>query len=151
VDRPNVVIVRTFSKIFAMAGMRLGYSVSHPQTAALLREFVVQNNPNELAAAAGLASLEDDGLIERSIAVNAESKRIVHETLDELGLEYLPTDANFIMHRIHGDLTEYQQRMREAGLLVGRHFPPMLEWNRLSFGLPDEMDRWASTLRDFRR
>src|SRR5690606_30379733 len=49
--RPNVVIVRTFSKIFAMAGMRLGYSVSHPQTAALLREFVVQNNPNELAAA----------------------------------------------------------------------------------------------------
>jgi histidinol-phosphate aminotransferase len=150
-DRPNVVVVRTFSKIFAMAGMRLGYSVSHPDTAALINEFVVQNNPNELAAAAGLASLNDHGLIERSVAVNKESKEIVHRTLDELDLEYLPTQANFLMHRIHGDLTEYQNRMREAGLLVGRHFPPMLEWNRLSFGLPNEMDRWASTLKDFRR
>ena len=150
-DKRNVVVVRTFSKIFAMAGMRLGYSISHPDTAALLSEFVVQNNPNELAAAAGLASLNDHGLIERSVAVNKESKAIVHQTLDELGLEYLPTQANFLMHRIHGDLTQYQQRMREAGLLVGRHFPPMLEWNRLSLGLPNEMDRWASTLKDFRR
>ena len=150
-DKPNVVVVRTFSKIFAMAGMRLGYSVSHPNTAALLSEFVVQNNPNELAAAAGLASLNDDGLIERSVAVNKEAKAIVHQTLDELGLEYLPTQANFLMHRINGDLTEYQGRMREAGLLVGRHFPPMLQWNRLSFGLPNEMDRWASALKDFRR
>jgi histidinol-phosphate aminotransferase len=150
-DKPNVVVVRTFSKIFAMAGMRLGYSISHPDTARILTEFVVQNNPNELAAAAGLASLNDSGLIERSIAVNAESKAIVHQTLDELGLEYLPTEANFLMHRINGDLTDYQGRMREAGLLVGRHFPPMLQWNRLSFGLPNEMDRWASALKDFRR
>ncbi|MDZ7778869.1 MAG: histidinol-phosphate transaminase [Gemmatimonadota bacterium] len=150
-DRRNVVVVRTFSKIFAMAGMRLGYSISHPDTAGVLREFVVQNNPNELAAAAGLASLKDDGLIERSAQVNRESKAIVQQTLDELGLEYLPTEANFLMHRIHGDLSDYQDRMREAGLLVGRHFPPMLEWNRLSFGLPDEMDRWASTIKDFRR
>jgi histidinol-phosphate aminotransferase len=134
-----------------MAGMRLGYSVSHPDTAVRLQEFVVQNNPNVLATAAGLASLKDEGLIERSVKVNQDSKAIVHQTLDELGLEYLPTDANFIMHRIHGDLSDYQQRMRDAGLLVGRHFPPMLEWNRLSFGLPNEMDQWASTLRDFRR
>lgn len=150
-DRPNVVVVRTFSKIFAMAGMRLGYSVSHPDTAARLREFTIQNSPNELAAAAGLASLRDDELIGRSVATNREAKAIVHQTLDELGLEYLPTEANFIMHRINGDLTDYQTRMREAGLLVGRHFPPMLEWNRLSFGLPSEMDRWASAIKDFRR
>jgi histidinol-phosphate aminotransferase len=148
--KPNVVVVRTFSKIFAMAGLRLGYSVSHPNTAARLREWVAQNGPNVLAAAAGLASLNDEGLIERSVAVNDESKAIVHATLDELGLEYLPTNANFIMHRISGDLTDYQNRMREEGLLVGRHFPPMLEWNRVSFGLPEEMDRWASTLKRFR-
>lgn len=150
-DKPNVVVIRTFSKIFAMAGMRLGYSVSHPETAALLQEFVVRNNPNELATVAGLASLNDRGLVERSLALNKEAKAIVHQTLDELGLEYLPTEANFLMHRINGDLTEYQERMRDAGLLVGRHFPPMLQWNRLSFGLPDEMDRWASALKDFRR
>src|SRR5690606_21156342 len=83
-SRPNVVVVRTFSKIFAMAGLRLGYSVSHPDTAARLQEFVVQNNPNALATAAGLASLNDKELIGRSVEVNRESKRIVHATLDEL-------------------------------------------------------------------
>ena len=150
-EKPNVIVIRTFSKIFAMAGLRLGYSVSHPDTARRLDEFTVQNSPNVLAGAAGLASLKDEGLVERSVAVNAESKQVVHTTLDELGIEYLPTNTNFLMHRITGELDTYIGRMREEGLLVGRPFPPMLEWNRLSFGLPNEMDQWASTLKDFRK
>ena len=150
-EKPNVIVIRTFSKIFAMAGLRLGYAVSHPTTAARLFEHTVQNSPNVLAAAAGIASLKDDEIVERAIAVNEESKAIVHQTCDELGLDYLPTNANFIMHRINGDLGEYRDRMAATGLLVGRDFPPMLEYNRLSFGLPDEMDRWADTIKDFRQ
>lgn len=149
-DKPNVVVVRTFSKIFGMAGLRLGYAVSHPTTAVRLNEHCIQNSPNVLAGAAGIASLRDEGIVARSQAVNEESKAIVHTTLDELGLEYLPTNANFLMHRINGDLATYRNRMADAGLLVGRNFPPMLDHNRLSFGLPDEMDRWASTIKDFR-
>jgi histidinol-phosphate aminotransferase len=149
--RPNVIVVRTFSKIYGMAGMRLGYAVAHPTTVARLRAFVCRNNPNVLANAAALASLADDGLMARSVAVNDEAKAIAHTTLDELGLEYLPTQANFLMHRVNGDLTTYIGRMREAGVRVGRAFPPMLEWNRVSFGLPDEMDRWAAALKELRR
>jgi len=149
-QKPNVIVIRTFSKIFAMAGLRLGYAVSHPTTARRLNEHTVQNSPNVLASAAGIASLRDEGLVERSVAVNAEAKSIVKQTLDELGLDYFPTNANFIMHRINGDLATYRGRMREAGLLVGRDFPPMLEYNRVSFGLPNEMDRWADTIKDFR-
>jgi len=149
-EKPNVVVIRTFSKIFGMAGLRLGYAVSHPSTAARLEEFVVQNSPNVLAGAAGLASLKDDTVVPRAIEVNTKSKEIAMITLDELGLEYLPTNTNFMMHRISGDLGTYIGRMRAEGLLVGRQFPPMLEYNRLSFGLPDEMDRWASTIKDFR-
>jgi histidinol-phosphate aminotransferase len=149
-SKPNVVVIRTFSKIFAMAGLRLGFAVTHPTTAARLAEHTVQNSPNVLAGAAALASLQDEGLVERSVAVNAEAKEIVKVTLDELGLEYLPTNTNFIMHRISGDLATYRNRMADAGLLVGRNFPPMLDHNRLSFGLPNEMDRWASTIKDFR-
>jgi histidinol-phosphate aminotransferase len=103
--RPNVIVVRTFSKIYGMAGMRLGYAVAHPTTVARLRAFVCRNNPNVLANAAALASLADDGLMARSVAVNDEAKVIAHTTLDELGLEYLPTQANFLMHRINGDLS----------------------------------------------
>ncbi len=149
-QKPNVVVIRTFSKIFGMAGLRLGYAVTHPTTAGRLQEHAVQNSPNVLAGAAAVASLTDEGIVQRSVAVNEESKAIVHQTLDELGLEYLPTNTNFIMHRINGDLATYRSRMAERGLLVGRDFPPMLDHNRLSFGLPEEMDQWASAIKDFR-
>lgn len=149
-SKPNVVVVRTFSKIYGMAGMRLGYGVAHPETAARLRGFICANNVSVLAAAAGSASLEDPALVARSIEVNDEARAIAVETLDELGLEHIPTQTNFIMHRINGDLQAYIGRMREAGVRVGRPFPPMLQWNRLSFGLPEEMDRWADALKGMR-
>jgi len=150
-SKPNVIVVRTFSKIFGMAGMRLGYGIAHPDTTARLREFVMQNNPNVLAAAAGMASLADEGLMARSVDVNRQAKEIVHVTCNELDLEVLPSQTNFLMHEINGDLGTYISRMADAGILVGRQFPPMLGYNRLSFGLPDEQDRWAATLKDFRR
>ncbi|MEM7417133.1 MAG: aminotransferase class I/II-fold pyridoxal phosphate-dependent enzyme [Gemmatimonadota bacterium] len=149
-QKPNVVVIRTFSKIFGMAGLRVGFAVSHETTAARLAEHAIQNSPNVLAGAAAIASLRDEGIVERSIAVNEESKAIVHTTLDELGLEYLPTNTNFIMHKINGDLPTYRERMASEGLLVGRNFPPMIDHNRLSFGLPNEMDQWASAIKDFR-
>ncbi|HSM61706.1 MAG TPA: hypothetical protein VK849_12950, partial [Longimicrobiales bacterium] len=90
------------------------------------------------------------GLVSRSVAVNDEAKAIALDTLDRLGLEHLPTQTNFLMHRINGDLQAYIDRMREAGIRVGRPFPPMLAWNRVSFGLPEEMDRWAEALKGMR-
>jgi len=149
-DKPNVVVVRTFSKIFGMAGMRLGYGVAHPETARRLSAFIASNNTNVLACAAGIASLGDDGLMARSVKVNTAAKDIATATLDELGLEHIPTQTNFIMHRINGELQAYIDGMRERGIRVGRPFPPMTAWNRVSFGLPEEMDRWADALRGMR-
>ena len=146
----NVVVVRTFSKIFGMAVMRLGYGVAHPDTAQRLRDFVCSSSVNVLACAAGMASMADDGLVGRSVKVNGEAKAIAVRTLDGLGLKHLPTNTNFIMHRINGDLQTYIGRMREAGVRVGRPFPPMTTWNRVSFGLPEEMGRWADALKAMR-
>ena len=149
-SKPNVVVVRTFSKIFAMAGMRLGYGVAHPETAKKLTAYISANNTNVLACAAGLASMADDGLVGRSLDANTRAKKIATGTLDELGLEYIPTQTNFIMHRIRGDLDTYIAHMKDRGIQVGRPFPPMTEWNRVSFGLPEEMGRWAEALRGLR-
>lgn len=149
--RPNVVVVRTFSKIFGMAGMRLGYAAAHPDTAARIAEFVSKSNVGIPTLHAGLASLQDEGLVERSREVNEAAKSIVLDTCSQLGLKTLPTNTNFLMHRINGELQTYIGRMREAGIRVGRPFPPMLEWNRLSFGLPEEQGRWAEAIMDFRR
>ena len=148
--RRNVLVVRTFSKIYGLAGLRIGYGIAHPDTAARLSDFASRNNINQLAIAAAGASFRDEGLMEKSRAANRESRRMVEATLDELGLERMPTQTNFLMHRINGDLATYRGRMAEAGFLVGRDFPPMLDWNRLSFGLPGDMGRFCDTLRDFR-
>ncbi len=149
-DRPNVIVSRSFSKIYGMAGMRLGYAIAHKETAKRLREFIGRNNANQLALAAAIASLADVDLVRRSREANSQGKRILRDCLDELSLECLPSHTNFVMHRIPGDLETYQKRMAEAGALVGRKFPPMLEYNRLSIGLPEEMERFAEILRGFR-
>ncbi len=150
-DRPNVIVARTFSKIYGMAGMRLGYAVAHPETARRLREYLTWDNANSLALAAGLASLADEGLEARGRAVNEVALTITRNCLDELDLGYLPSQANFLMHRINGDAKEYIGRMRERGLHVGRPFPALPSYNRLSMGLPEEMELWAEALRDFRQ
>ena len=148
--RPNVLVVRTFSKIFAMAGMRLGYGIAHPDTANHVRQFMGSSNANELALRAAVASLGDNGLVARSVESNTRGKRILCDCLDSLGLEYFPSQGNFLMHRIPGELRAYISRMREHGILVGRPFPPMLTCSRVSIGLPNEMERLAETLRAFR-
>lgn len=150
-DRPNVIVARTFSKIYGMAGMRLGYAVARPDTARRLREFLTWDNANSLALAAGLASLADEGLEARGRAVNEVALTMTRNCLDELELGYLPSHTNFLMHRIQGDVKEYIGRMRDRGLHVGRPFPALPSYNRLSMGLPEEMEIWAETLKDFRQ
>jgi histidinol-phosphate aminotransferase len=150
-ERPNVLVARTFSKVHGMAGIRLGYGIAHPDTASRLRRLHVRNNANHFALVAGRASLEDPEFVRRSIAVNERGKRIATDCFNDLAIEVIPTHTNFLMHRIEGNLRTHIVRMRERGIRVGRPFPPMLEYNRVSIGLPEEMERFAEALRTFRR
>lgn len=149
--QPNILVVRTFSKIFGMAGLRAGYGIAHTDTIARLGGYVTQITPNHLAQVAAIASLRDPELIPRGRASNTRARRILLDVLDELDLEYLPSHANFLMHHVPGDLRIYQRRMRERDVRVGRAFPPMLTYNRVSIGLPAEMEEFAGILRDFRK
>ena len=148
--RPNVIVARTFSKVFAMAGIRVGYAVAHPDTAARLDELAVITCPNHLGNVAAMAALEDDAFVRRVLETNRRSKRIVRETLDDLGLSYMRSHTNFVMHEIGTDVETYNERMLEAGIRVGRPFPPFRRRSRVSLGSPEEMERWAEVLRGFR-
>ncbi len=149
--RPNVVVTRTFSKLYGMAGLRLGYAFAEERTARRVREFMSSDNANVVALAAAEAALADPGAVERARSANEAAKKIACDCLDELGLAYLPSHANFLMHRVPGDLETYVGRMHEHGVRVGRSFPAMPGHNRLSLGLPEEMERFAELLREFRR
>lgn len=145
----NVIVTKTFSKIFALAGLRVGYALGSPKVIKKIREFVELDNINALGAVAAIASLGDKEFTKRSIEANAISRKILSDTLDELKIKYLPSQANFMFYQIKGDLKTFQKRMEDRHIVVGREFPPFKQWNRISLGIPAEMRAFTNELRNF--
>lgn len=146
----NIVVVRTFSKLCALAGMRVGYAVASPQTIAKLEAFISIDNTNLAGAVAALATLDDEDFLALSLRTANQSRQLVEQILDELGLRYLPSQASFIFHEIKGDVQTYIDRMHEHGIAVGREFAPITGFNRLTLGRPDEMAVFVQVLKSFR-
>jgi len=146
----NVVIARTFSKVYGMAGMRVGYGIAAPKTMKGLRPFTASYNLSAGGVAAAMASLKDDAFYKRSLVSNVEAKAILLKTLDDMRLKHIPGSTNFILHRISGPVADYQRRMKANGILVGRRMTKEDGWNRLSIGTPAEMRIFAKTLHAFR-
>jgi histidinol-phosphate aminotransferase len=149
-DKKNVVVARTFSKIYGMAGMRLGYGIGHGETIAKLANMQSHNNVNHLALVAGTASLPDSDHVSRSLQSNDAARRVLLRVLNRLDISYLPSYTNFVMHRINGDIETYNTRMGEHNIAVGRAFPPLLNYSRVSLGTPEEMETFAQVLSTFR-
>ncbi|MFT4941975.1 MAG: histidinol-phosphate aminotransferase [Paraglaciecola sp.] len=146
----NVVITRTFSKIYGMAGMRIGYGIATSSTAQKIRPFAAGNNLSIAGLAGASASLKDEEFYTYSLNSNQQAKSILLSTLDELQLDYIPSDTNFVLHKIATDLSVYADRMKQNGITVGRKMTPQDNWNRISIGTPQEMNQFAATLRAFR-
>ncbi|MEX0424402.1 aminotransferase class I/II-fold pyridoxal phosphate-dependent enzyme [Providencia rettgeri] len=145
----NLIVTRTFSKIFALAGLRVGYGVATPEIIAAVDAFLSIDNTNTAGAVAAIASLKDKSFIQYSLKSNNISRKIVEKALNEIGLEYAPSQANFIFHKVKGDVKTYQQRMADAHVMVGREFPPAIGWNRLTLGTPEEMQQFVVILKQF--
>lgn len=150
-ERPNTMVARTFSKIYGLAGLRLGYGLAHPELARRIGAFTGFSNLNQMGLRSARACLEDGPWLQQSLAANESARSVTYRVLDELALERIPSHANFVMHRVPGDIQEYVRRMRTLDVWVGRPFPPMTGYNRLSFGLPEEMKRFGDRLRTARR
>lgn len=146
----NLLVTRTFSKIFALAGLRVGYGIGVPTVVAAVDEFLPLDNTNTAGAVAALASLQDKPFIAYSLKSNNLSRKIVESALNDLGITYAPSQANFIFHKVKGDVKTYQKRMAEAHVMVGREFPPAFGWSRLTLGTPEEMEQFVMVLKQFR-
>ncbi|WP_395755194.1 pyridoxal phosphate-dependent aminotransferase [Edwardsiella ictaluri] len=147
----NLLVTRTFSKLYALAGLRVGYGVAAPSVAVQSKALISMNNINSAGAAAALASLQDRTSVDHSRKTMDLSRQIVCVALDKLQLTYLPSQANFIFHQVNGDTARYQARMKQHHILVGRPFPPLNNWNRLTLGTPQEMQLFVAQLHAFRR
>lgn len=147
----NLIVIHTFSKLCALAGMRVGYAISNPQAITAIEGFMSMDNTNLSGAVAAIATLNDAAFLELSLRTTNQSRQMIEAVLDELGLRYLPSQTNFIFHEIKGDLKTYIDRMRDNGIKVGRKFPPVEGFNRLSLGTPAEMEVFIKVLRSFRQ
>ena len=144
----NLLLMRTFSKIFGLAGLRLGYGIAAPEIISTFEKVRQPFNINALIQAGALAALDDDEHITRTRANNAAGLRAYEAAFHALGLEFVPSVANFILVRV-GDGQRVFAEVQKRGVIVrpmgGYQLP---EWIRISVGTPAENERCLATLRD---
>lgn len=143
---PNLVITRTFSKIYGLAGLRIGYAVTSPEVADVINRVRAPFNANSLALAAAEAALGDDEFLQRSYEVNAAGMQQIIDGLSALNLAYIPSAGNFLTFKV-GDAAGVNQRLLKQGVIVrpiaGYGMP---EWLRVSIGTREENARFLAAL-----
>ena len=130
----NVIVSKTFSKVYGLAGLRIGYLIARPDIASRLKSAVMANT-NVLAIAGAQGALED------------EAKQYIYKTLGDMGLEYIPSHTNFVFFKTGRPIQELMEDMLKENVLVGRPFPPMLDWCRISTGTMKEMELFGNALK----
>ena len=145
----NVIILRTFSKIYGLAGLRVGYGIARPEIIECLDQVREPFNVNSIAQVGALASLGDAGQVERSRRVNAEGKRFLYRELEAMGLPYVPTEANFIFVDLKRDCRPVFTELLKRGVIVrtGDIFG-LPSFIRVTIGTEAENRRFIETLRE---
>jgi histidinol-phosphate aminotransferase len=114
----NVVILHTFSKIYALAGLRVGYAIARPEIIQCLNQVREPFNVNNIAQVGAIASLADPEQVERSKRVNSDGKRYLYGAFDSMGLPYIPTEGNFIWVNIKQDCRPVFKQLLSKGVIV---------------------------------
>ena len=131
-DRGNVIVVRTFSKIYGLAGLRIGYGIANEHVIGVIEKIRPPFNTTGIAQEAALAALDDREHVRRSAALNSVGKKFLCREFSRLGIAYTPTEANFILCRFAGSATKLVKDLEQRGIII-----------RLvqGFGLPDNFVR----------
>jgi len=142
----NLLISRTFSKAYGLAGLRIGFGLCHPEVADMMNRVRQPFNVNSIAQAAAIASLADDDFVERSYALNQAGMAQLTQGLKNLGLEYIPSYANFISIKV-GNASEINQKLLQNGVIVRPIANyEMPEYLRVSIGLFSENAKFLAVL-----
>ncbi|NPV52318.1 MAG: histidinol-phosphate transaminase [Firmicutes bacterium] len=146
---PNVVVVRTFSKIYGLAGLRVGYCLGHSRVITALERVRSPFNVNLVAQAAAIAALDDHEHVKRTVALNESGKAFLYGEFERLGLDYVPTEANFILVRLGAHAREVCHRLLLAGVIIrSAHIFGLDEYARITIGTAGENRRLISALED---
>jgi histidinol-phosphate aminotransferase len=145
--RPNLILMRTFSKIYGLAGLRIGYGIGHPDFVAVLEKVRQPFNINLLAQTAAMAALDDVEHVRKTRLNNFAGLKFFEQAFRDLKLEFVPSAANFILVRV-GKGRKVFEALQKQGVIVrpmgGYQLP---EWIRITVGTPQENERCLAALK----
>ncbi|HZR47171.1 MAG TPA: histidinol-phosphate transaminase, partial [Candidatus Manganitrophaceae bacterium] len=146
-DGAPLVMLRTFSKIYGLAGLRIGYGISRPEVADYVNRVRQPFNTNLPAQQAALAALSDEAHVSRSLKVNREGKAFLCRQFDAMGIAYLPSETNFIYFDLNRDALgrKIYTALLRKGVII-RHFEGAQF--RVTIGLPKENRRFVRSLEE---
>jgi histidinol-phosphate aminotransferase len=145
-EHPGLIVARTFSKIYGMAGLRCGYAVGRPETIDRLRFHQAWDNLNCQALVAARAALGDSAHVERSRRLNHETRDWVTGELAARGYVSIPSQANFLMTDLRRDVGPVIDGLRQRRVAVGRRFPALPTHLRVTIGTRPQIERFLSAL-----
>ncbi len=143
---PNVIILRTFSKAYGLAALRVGYGIAAPEIVELVNRVRNPFNVNTLAQVAALASLQDQDFVKRSVTVNQKSKEYMYDQLEKLAIPFVPTQANFIMFDAQRPSQELFEAFQDHGFIIRPAFG-VPNWVRVTLGTMEQMTEFVDLLK----
>jgi histidinol-phosphate aminotransferase len=147
-DHSNLIVARTFSKIYGMAGLRCGYCVAQKETIDQLRPHQMWDSVNIMALAAASASLDDPAQVPNGRRLNNEARAFVTAELDTMGYKSIPSQANFIMFDCKRPVMPLIGALKQHNVRVGRLFPALPSHMRLTIGKKSEMETFFAAFRE---
>ena len=149
-DKPNLLVMRTFSKIHGLAGLRVGYGIGHPKFIAALEKIRQPFNLNAMAQAAALAAIDDEEHVQLTRQNNADSLRLVEKALTKMGIGTIPSHANFICAKVGDGHATFLELQKHGVITRDMGSYQMPEWIRITIGTPEQNERCLAALKDLR-
>ena len=147
-DFPNLIVARTFSKVYGMAGLRCGYCVTNSENLKRMRAHQIFDSVNIMALVAALASIKDAMHVATGRRMNSEVKQYTYGQLDKLGYRYIPSHANFMMIDLRREVRPVIASLEKHNVQVGRFFPPLPTFMRVTIGTRPQMESFVSAFRE---
>lgn len=144
---PSVIVLRTFSKLYGLAGLRIGYGFAPAEIVDYMNRVRQPFNVNALAQAAATAALDDDAFVSKTLRLIREGLHYLYGELEAMGMEYVPTQTNFFLIKVpQGGKRTYEMMLREGVIVRSMDSYGLPEYIRINVGLPEENERFIKTL-----
>jgi histidinol-phosphate aminotransferase len=137
----RLIVARTFSKIYGMAGMRVGYGVAQEAALRTLRECHSASGMSVMSVKAGIAALKDGAAVSRNQALNRDVRAFTMRAFEQAGYRVAASQANFVLVDVRRDVKGFIDACEKRGVLIGRPFPPLTTWARITIGTRQEMEK----------